>query len=569
METHPAPEPASIVNGEAKPKQVYDWDRVPEQERIAKMPFPVPKNSQLSFAELSEYYNALRPLPIGRYAKLYVQRWWPVLLPVETLDDFGNVKDSFPNDVKIVAEDGPLSQQLILQLAGVGEYRFRLNDTRRPWKQSTVVFSELEVTDPSLWTLHPPIIDPKRLDLDAKRNQAYIKFARAHGYLPREGEEEKEQTDMAQVQAIDTVLEDSRKERERTDALQRDTRERLERDLKEAKDAAAKAQAAKPEAVRPTTDLEAMGGVIVSLVNAVKPNPDNSLSEYLKLEAAREETRRQTEAAEREAARESARTERARADLLQAEVLADLRKKAEPAAPVAMTAPKTDVDVLEEMVKKQNLLKQLTGRGGSAAEEAEKPSNIDKWLEAMPFLAPIAQSFIGGIFQTIHFGFQTWQTISYNNALGKNAEPKPPTTMDKPPEPGKPIQAQGPPPTPEQQAQAQQMPLILAGVAKLIGPLQRALNNSKTGDEFAESMIDFTEDGRADYDKIRNVAQTLTSLGMQVPGQPGIEQFKAAAGFLFQQFPAFYQKVATLPTFGVFLEEFFNFDEIRAQQDQK
>jgi hypothetical protein len=535
------------------------------------MPFPSPKSSTLSFAELCEYYNALRALPIASHAKLYVQRWWPVLLPVETLDDFGNVKDSFPNDVKIVAEDGPLSQQLILQLAGVGEYRFRLNDTRRPWKQSTVVFSELEVTDPSLWTLHPPIIDPKRLDLEAKRNQAYIKFARAHSYLPREGEEEKEKVEMANVAAIDSVLEDSRRERARADAIQKELLERAEREAKEAKDAN-KAQPATAK-TGAAAELESIGNVITSLATAIKPAPDTSLSDYLKLQTEREKTEREREKQDRESAREDAKAERKRADDLQAQILADLKEANKPApagAAVTPPTPKTDVDLLEEMVKKQELMKRLTGRGGSAAEEVtEKPSNIDKWLEAAPILGPIVQSFVQGIFQTFHFGLQTWQTISYNNALAKNGEPKPPMTAEKPPEPGKPMQPQGPPPTPEQQAQAQQMPLILAAVAQIIGPLQRALNNSKTGDEFAESMIDFTADGRADYDKVRNVAETLTRLGMQVPGAPGVEQFKNAAGYLFQQFPAFWNKVGPLPTFGAFLEEFYDYDRIAAEKQKQ
>jgi hypothetical protein len=99
--------------------------------------------------------------------------------------------------------------------------------------------------------------------------------------------------------------------------------------------------------------------------------------------------------------------------------------------------------------------------------------------------------------------------------------------------------------------------------------LQRALNNSKTGDEFAESMIDFTSDGRADYDRVRNVAETLIRLGMQVPGQPGVEQFKNAAAYLFQQFPAFWAKVGPLPTFGAFLEEFYDYDRIAAQKQQE
>jgi hypothetical protein len=488
------------------------------------------------------------------------------------MDRFGVAKESHPSDLKIQTSDGALSEDLILQLGGVGDYTFRLNDTRRPWEQGTICQSQLETK--RLWDTYPPVFDLKRLDYEDKKNQVFIKFARARGILPREDEMEKEQADMAQVTAIDTVLEDSRKERERTDTLQREALQRVERDLKEAKEATARAQAAVPLPVEqktsaPASDLLNVVTSVAALAKSLQPAKDDSLSEYLKLQQEREKTEREREREEREASRAAAAVERKRADDLQAQILADLKEANKAPAATAITAPRTDVDILEEAVKKQNLVKQLTGRA-SAAEEESKPSNIDKWLDAMPFIAPIANSLIGGFFQTIHFGFQTWQTISYNNALGKNGGgPKAPTTMEKAPEPGKPIPPQGPPPTPEQQAQAQQMPLILQAVAKLIGPLQRALNNSKTGDEFAESMIDFTEDGRADYDKVRNVAETLTRIGMQVPGEPGVEQFKQAAGFLFQQFPAFYQKVATLPTFGTFLEEFYEYDKIAAEKQQE
>jgi hypothetical protein len=416
--------------------------------------------------------------------------------------------------------------------------------------------------------------------LDAKRNQAYIKFARAHGYLPREDEAEKEQADMAQATVVESVMNDARAERARADQLQREVIARAERETQQAKEAEAKAKAdaaaaitkaeeSKPAA--PASDLLNVVNSVATLAKSLQAPKDDSLTKYLEVQAEREKSQRERDKEEREVARTSAAEERKRADTLTAEVLADLRKKLDPTSAV-LQPPRSDVDVLEEMVKKQNLLKQLTGRGGSAAEEAvEKPSNIDKWLEAMPFLAPIAQGFIQGCFQTLHFGLQTWQTISYNNALAKNgAEPKPPTNMETKTETGKPIPPQGPQLTPEQQANQQQFQAILMEVGRLIGPLQRALNNSKTGDEFAESMIDFTADGRADYDKVRNVAESLTRLGMSVPGQPGIDQFKNAAAYLFQQAnPAFYAKIATLPTFGAFLEEFYEYDKIAAEKQKQ
>ena len=179
---------------------------------------------------------------MGRYAKPYVQRWWPVLLPVEKQDQFGNIKDSFPSDVKISFDDGPMSPQLMLQLAGVGQYKFRLNDTRRPWSQQTVVFSEFEISDRSLWNLNRAVFDVEHLDLDANRNQAYIKFARSVGILPREDEAEKEQADMAQANVVESVMNDARAERARADQLQRDATQRAERETQAAKEARSPSQ---------------------------------------------------------------------------------------------------------------------------------------------------------------------------------------------------------------------------------------------------------------------------------------------------------------------------------------
>jgi hypothetical protein len=486
------------------------------------------------------------------------------LLPVDTMDQFGNAKESFPTDVRITAEDGALSQQFVLQVAGVGEYKFRLNDSRRPWAQQTVVFSELQVIDPSLWTLHPPIIEPKRLDLEAKRNQAYVKFARAHGYIPHEGAVEKEQADMATETVLTQLLQQNKQLTDQV--ISKPAAAPIPAVPSKSENGDGGAMRAMADVVTailsreqpaPASDPMALVKGVVDMVKAITPAPDNSSAEL-----AKEVVKSKQASDDRMFQLQKEQLDNVRQELKDARTAA-----AAPTAVVAAPAPRTDVDILEEAVKKQNLVKQLTGRA-SAAEEEAKPSNIDKWLDAMPFIAPIAQSLIGGVFQTFHFGLQTWQQISYNNALKNGGEPKPPTTMEKPPEPGKPIPPQGPPPTPEQQAQAQQMPLILGGVAKLIGPLQRALNNSKTGDEFAESMIDFTEDGRADYDKVRNVAETLTRIGMPVPGE-GVEQFKQAVGFLFQQFPAFYAKVVNLPTFGTFLEEFYRYDEIAAERGKE
>ena len=505
----------------------------------------------------------MRDSPVAPCVRLYVQRWLPVLLPVVESDRFGATKESHPSDLRILPTDGLLSEDLILQLGGVGDYTFRLNDTRRPWEQGTVCQSQLETK--RLWDTYPPVFDLKRLDYDDKKNQVFIKFARARGILPREDEQEKEQAEMAQTAVVDSVLEDARRARARADQIQTEALERAQAEAKESKEAAAKAQAVKPpEPARPTSDLEAMGNVITNLVNAVKPNPDNSLTKYLELEAAREETRRATEKAEREASRAAATAERERADKLQSEILADLRAKATPTAPVAPSTPPTRRQMLEDAVAEQTLLKQLAGRGHTTEEE--KPDRIDKWLEAAPLIMPIAQGFVQGIFQTIHFGFQTWQQISYNNALKGTSMPQPPTTMDKPPESGKPIPPAAPPPTAEQIAQQQQWDLIMRGVQMLAPHLIRHKDKGKTGADLAEFVIENADEGRTSYDRIRHLSDSLERIGIQVPGGSDLEKFTNAARFVFEKVPVLNSKVLTDPTMPEFLRDFFDYDEIREKE---
>jgi len=520
-------------------------------------------------------------LPEGRYARLYAQRWWPVLLPVEALDDFGNVKDSFPNDVKITAEDGPLSEQLLLQLAGVGEYRLRLNASRRPWKQQTVVFSEVELTDPTLWTLHPPIIEAKRMDLDAKRNQAYIKFARAHGYLPREGEEQKEQADMVSAQITDRALDEASKERARADQIQREQLDRARAEAEAAKNQIARAEAEAAEAKRqadelktkvqpgtPAAELLSVVSSVATLANTLKPA--DSFNQYLALEGEREKTRREKDKEERDAAREAARIERERADKLQAEIIAF---RTAPPAAVTVATPPTRRQMLEDAVAEQTLLKQLSGRGGHSQEE-EVPSKIDKWLELAPIVTPVVGSLIQGIFQLGLAGLQAWQNIHYNDALGKTGTPKPPETMSnntQPTEPGKPIPPQAPPLTPEQIAQQQRWNGIMTAATMVVPHMLSSLESDppESGIEFAEFIIKRGPEKRVSYDKLRNLAEDLKGLGLQVPGANDLERFINAARFVFEKLPAPMNRICGIPAVPKFLSEFHGYDEWMAEQEER
>ena len=149
--------------------------------------------------------------------------------------------------------------------------------------------------------------------------------------------------------------------------------------------------------------------------------------------------------------------------------------------------------------------------------DEHKPSSIDKWLDAAPLFAPVISQIVGGFFQTIHFGLTTWQTVAYNNALAKNGEPKPPTTMEKTAEPGKPLAPQGPAPTAEQQAQQTQWNTIMSGIQTLAPHLIRFLDKGKSGAELAEFVIENADEQRTSYERIKHLADSLVMIGVQVP----------------------------------------------------
>ncbi len=563
----------------------YEWDRTiaekaqrEEELRISRTAFPVPESKTLPLLKFCEYANALRELPVSKYARLYIRRWKPILLPEDKIDErSGLSRETFPSEkiLTISKDNVPLSERYIMSEIGVGDYTIRLNDNRQPFERATVVHCEKFAT-PRDWDMYPPVLDLRRLDWDEPDNQVYIKWGISRGHFKRPNGDEQEQSDMAQATVVETLTNDVRAERARTDQLQQEARERAEREAKEAKDALARAQATpakQPEPVKPTTDLEAMGGVIVSLVNAVKPTPDTSLTEYLKLEAVREESRRQKEAAERKETSDRAAAERARADQLQAEILADLRAKATapPPVPAVVAPPPTLAQQFTELETLMATAKRIARGGRTEEEAADKPSSVDKWLEASQYIGPVVQQFFGGIFETAKYGLKIWGEKSYNEALAKNGNPQTATAMttDSKPAPKKP---EDPPLTAEQQAHQQAWNTVMSGVLKLAPHIIRYVKKEKTGAELALFVINHADNERADYERIRQMAKTLRSLGIQLPVvQDEVADFVNAARFVFQQVPALWKEVGDLEIMGQFLSDFYNYDEIlaKAQEDEE
>lgn len=509
---------------------------------------------------------------------VYVQRWHPVMKPVTRVDDDGRKHVERPNCLKIHLEDGPITEQLIYQQLGAGDYSFRLNDSRirlnADPNAATVVYSELKGN--RNWNDQPPTLDYKQLDLTDPANASFITWARSRNLLPPEGEQHKQDSDMAQSAVVDNLLDMGKEDRARLDRLQQQQLEKAEREAREAK-ARIEELEAKLNTPTPVEGKKEDNGIVgtvsalVDIVKAIKPEPDNSLSAYLALQMEREKTQREQDRADRQAAADNAKIERDRADKLQNEILADLRNRAN-VAPVAPPAQKTLLEQFQEVEAFQGVAKRIA-RGGPGEEEPVKVGMAEKIIEAIPAVAPI----IGNLFT---LGFQTFQQWSHNQAViaiakgGKTPEPTPAATPAANGQPAAVPADQPMPPTltPEQVAQQQQftfyMQMLSMAAPKMLSFLKKDIEDP--GFQFAAWVIENAPHERADYDAIRE-------LGMeQVTGEHGtlVKQFNLARAKmnilnLVQHHPQLSSAVGPIQSrFDTFLDQFFNYDEIMAEQEQ-
>jgi hypothetical protein len=567
----------------------YEWDRTgaekAEQARariIQQTPFPTPPARTVRKDAFFEYWNELIKLDVGRYARLFCHRWYPVLLPAENENPLAIKKEMFPSEKRYDASDGPLNEQRIMETVGVGDYTFRLNDTRaKTFSAATILFCEKFATMRDFDT-YPPKLDVDRVDWTDPANAQYIKWGRSTGVLrdPEAVAEEKEQ--MAAATVTTELIGQANKERERADQLLNAQLDQTKAELAETKTQLERAKQEKsmPAPAAPASsqasDLISVVSSVAALSKELVPRPDNSFQNFLDLEKEREITRREQAAEERRRAQEEADRQRARADDLQAQLLRDAKeaRTAPPAA--AAAAPLTAVQVLQEEVSKQELIQTLYGgkrRPAANEEEPAQESSADKWAAILTPLAPIIGQTISGLFSLAAHGLNVWGEAKYNEAVkAKGGEPQLPSHVKKNQKPGEPL-----PPTPAANpaADAQQKAFgqVMGQVIKLVKPIQRALEAGTSGAQFADDIINsaFTA-GRADYDRIREIAATLTTIGMQVEGE-GLEQFKNAVATCLLQIknngvPEVWNELRSVPTFVQFLEDFYNYDEWKAAEEQ-
>ena len=581
-EPRPAAETAT-----APAKPPYEWDRTvaeraeqEEKARIQKLPFPTPRSKTLPPPDWFKYWGELIKLPQSKYARLYVRRWFPAQLPEEKEDGaFGLKKEVHPSEVRWDADQGELSEEKILSLLGVGDYTIRLNDTRLAWTQQTVVSME-KLSTARNWDTYPPVMDYARLDWTDSANQVFIKWAISRNRLkrPEEGESE----DMANGTVVDRVLTDANQRAAQADQILtsevqrlRTKNEELEAELRKKGETPPVPVAASGSA----SDLATLGTALTTIITAIKPAPDNSLTAFLQLEKERETTRAANEQAERDRLRTEAQAERARADTLQKELLDDLRAaRTAPAAAAAAAAPLTQVGILEEAIKVRDLTRRLSG-GKDPDDPPEEPplTTMDRFLEAAPVLAPVINGFGAGLFALGMGLIQGWRETSYNEALVKlghtdgASKLKPPADSEA--KPGEPVKPAPPKAPPEEQLRQQRFNKIMSGVQKLIRPIFKALEAGQNGVDFAdEIMISPFLEGRVTYDTIRALPEALTEIQVQLQGEPGtVNQFLSACATALTQLDngVTFGRLREIPTFQQFLVDFYNYDAMKAKQEEK
>jgi hypothetical protein len=577
------PEPAQTP---AVAPPVYEWDRTvgekaeQARQRILKAtPFPTPPARTVPGPKFFEYWNNIITLEVGRFARLYVQRWHPVLLPEEQ-QLHGMRKDAYPSEKRYESTDGEVSEQRILEDIGCGDYTVKLIDTRLPFQQGGVLFCEKFATIRD-YEKHPPIFDLDRLDWTDPANGQYIKWGRSKGILRDPETVAEEKAEMAAATVTTELLQNAKEERARADGLLQAeldrTRKELETKTRELEEKKHATPVAPVTAATPAGDLMNVVQSVATLAQTLAPRPDSSFKDFLDLEKEREITRRQREQDERTRANQEADAARQRADNLQAQMLEEARKHSagNGAAPAtAAVAPKSEVEILKEAIEKRDLITQLAGgaprRRTAESDDEPQESSADKWAAILTPLAPIIGQTVQGVFQLAFHGLNTWSEIKYNEAVkSQGGEPKLPSHVKKENvTAGEPLKPQ-PAANPAEDTKRRQFNTIMEQVIRLVKPMKRALENGDSGAQFADGIINspFT-DGRIDYDKIRSIGVMLQSIGMQVDGAD-LELFRNAAATCLSQLKGVWEEFSSIPTFGQFLADFYNYDEIKAAEQKE
>lgn len=482
----------------------------------------------------------------------YVYRVWPV--GGELRQHPKTHKTSFTTQIAKVAGEDPIKDlEEFKRRYGSGDYNLILNEQvhqRKTITRCAIRIREMEE--------YPPCIpDIKWLDLTDPANTSYIESLRLKGVeIPGDksrGREQEERDDMAVTEAVTelagTVKDLTRQavaaaqHRPEAPAPSMDSQAQLKAiDLVQqagttaceiVKTAAQQMGQMQQRSSSPATDLAAVAGVLKDLASALRPEKaDNPIDSVLKL---------LNTAAEKEDNLHKQIMNLQQVQIAQLQAAVD-RMLSERQTAAAVANPPMTAQI-KEMAEMKKLLRDFLDMGEEDEDKPSRGSRSGGLLEAAVNNAPGILTAIGGIVSGI-------AAAAHNAAVARTGQGTPiPVPPPAPiPQPGElapgsmeTTTAQGV--SPEVQMQIHQQ------VQALTGPLVKALNEDKTGDEFAEILIEYA--GRNTYDQLSALGKNGILMLLQVYARE------------------VYALVMSMPArFDGFLDEFLDYDALNEQEEE-
>lgn len=529
-------------------------------------PFPTPatrfyhdehQSAKGQPAEFFKYWRRLSADPEFRQRLVvYIYRAWPAML------------DGKRQVTKVY--DEALTPEDIIRQFGCGDYVLRLNDSGS---------NGLNITNCSIRNLgarqlneFPPVLNIQDLDFDDRSNQSYLLWARSRGMLtpeqeqkirsaaPEHGKQQQDDKgdDMANAEAIkqlastvdritDKVITVANKERE--ESRGGGLPEKL-LDLVTAASASATQSAAAimQESVKQVLELQKQNS-----------NPLQNLKEVAgTLKDLLPKANEQSDALARLMEREKHFTDmifqiqndriKGLENLIE-KMTAQQIHATGAAAPAAVqeTKPKSAVEALRELAAMKDELRELLGLD-------DKPQEEPGWMKFAPFIAQ-GLGMLGTYFAN----------AMHNLAVAKTGQgqPLPPPSPQESAQQGVAASAPQPAPTQSSTAQMQQQEQTIMDRFKIFfqmieRPLLLSFNNGESGADFAEKLIELTENGMfGPQTSGRQVYDSVLEYGQDVVNS------------MIKTYPPIWSVVSQTPQkWDKFLTEFFSADEIWAQEEQ-
>jgi alkylhydroperoxidase/carboxymuconolactone decarboxylase family protein YurZ len=484
---------------------------------------------------------------------VYIYRGWPAMM------------DNKRHVTKVY--DGVMMPDDILRAFGCGDYWLRLNDSGS--KNLNITNCHLKNLGARQLNDFPPVLNIADLDFDDKSNQSYLLWARSRGMLTPEQEakikegnttsrEERKEDDMANAEAVkqlastvdrmaDKMLNVAQNTRESQSSGETRLPEKL-LDLMTVASASATQSAAKimEESVKqvmelqkqnanPLANIKEVAGVLKDLIQPQPAAPPQALEaekKYVEMifQIQNERIRSLEGLIERMAQQQQA-----------------AQQVQNPAAVAVAEKPKSLIESLREMASAKEELRDLLGID---SDKPEEPA----WMKYAPLLVQ-GLNVLG-----IYFA-----NAMHNLAVAKTGAGQPEPVPAAPP-PAAPAQEQATAPTmgegipaENQQQEAQNaMDRFTLFLRMIERPLLVSFNNGESGVEFAEKLIDLTNNGMFGPNATgRQVYDAVLEYGQDV------------VATLIKSYPPIWSVVSQTPQkWEKFLTEFFHADEVWAKEEE-